>query len=48
MVVLLFFSLLLIFYAIMPSNDAPEQADQTAHKETALKNSQVENALHGK
>jgi NADH:ubiquinone oxidoreductase subunit 6 (subunit J) len=28
-VVLLFFSLLLIFYAIMPSNDAPEQANPT-------------------
>ena len=35
-VVLLFFSLLLIFYAIMPSNDAPEQANQASQQVTGL------------
>ena len=44
----LLFIVLLIFYAIMPSNDPAEQADQTAHKGTALEDRPVESALHGK
>ena len=35
-VVLLLFSLLLIFYATMPSNDAPEQAKEASQQETGL------------
>lgn len=35
-VVLLFFSLLLISYAIMRSNDAPEQANQASQQEAGL------------
>ena len=44
-VFVLLFSLLLIVYTIMPSNDAAEQADQTAHKQSALKNRSMESAL---
>lgn len=33
---LLLFSILLIVYAIMPFNDAPEQAKETSHKGAVL------------
>ena len=33
---LLLFSVLLIFYAIIPFNDAAEQAEHTSHKEAVL------------
>ena len=36
LVFLLLFSLLLIFYATMPSNDAPKQANQASQQETGL------------
>ena len=45
LVVLLLFGLLLLVYVISPSNDAAEQADQMNHRETALTNRQMENAL---
>ena len=45
LVVLLLVGLLLLLYAIGPSNNAAEQADQLDHKDTALTNRQMENAL---
>lgn len=42
---LLLFTVLLIVYAIMPFNDAIEQVDQTAQKETAKTTLAVESAL---
>ena len=42
---LLLFSVLLIFYAIMPFNDAAEQAKQTSHKEAVLPERQSQGAL---
>jgi len=45
LVVLLLVGLLLVLYAIGPSNNAAEQADQPDHKDTALTNRQMEHAL---
>jgi len=42
---LLLFSVLLIFYAIMPSNDATEQAEQAARKETVLQKHSMQDVL---
>ena len=42
---LLLFSVLLIVYAIMPFNDAAEQAKHTSHKEVALPGRSSQGAL---
>ena len=42
---LLLFSVLLIFYAAMPFNDAVEQAKQTSHQEAVLQKGQSQGAI---